>query len=164
VRRPIGAVRPAAAARRRIWYQAPPAPQSFAGTVAEPATQPGKIGERSGQPVDLVDDYDVDPAGPDIVKQALQRGAFEIATGEPAIVIVVSRQYPALVPLAADEGFAGFALRGERIEFLLEPFLGGFAGVDRAAPAVRVSSQHRRPLRLNLVPARVSERRSGSAS
>jgi hypothetical protein len=36
---------------------------------------------------------------------------------------VVSRQYPALVPLASDEGFA---LRGERIEFLLEPFLGGF--------------------------------------
>src|SRR5215813_9037033 len=35
--------------------------------------EPGKIGERSGQPVDLVDDYDVDPAGPDIGEQALQR-------------------------------------------------------------------------------------------
>ena len=123
--------------------------------MVEELDQPGKIGERAGQPVDLVDDDDVDPAGSDIVKQALQRGAFEIATGEPAIVIVVSRQHPALVPLAADEGLAGFALRGERIEFLLEPFLGGFASVDRAAPAVRVSSRHRRPFRLSLVPARV---------
>ena len=121
----------------------------------EELDQPGKIGERSGQPVDLVDDDDVDPAGPDIGEQALQRGSLQIAAGEPAIVIAVSRQYPALVPLAADEGLAGFALRGERIELLLQPFLGGFAGVDRAAPAARVSSRHRRPLRLNLVPARV---------
>jgi hypothetical protein len=28
---------------------------------------------------------------------------------------------PALVPLAGDEGFAGLALRLQRIEFLLEP-------------------------------------------
>src|ERR1700746_1625075 len=86
--------------------------------------QPGKIGERSGQPVDLVDDYDVDPAGSDIVKQTLKRGALDIAAGVSAILIAGSDQYPALVALAADEGFAGFALRGERIEFLLEPFLG----------------------------------------
>jgi hypothetical protein len=30
-------------------------------------------------------------------------------------------QYPALVALTADEGLAGFALRRQRIEFLLEP-------------------------------------------
>ena len=52
----------------------------------------------------------------------------------------------------ADVGLAGFALRRERIEFLLEPFLGGFAGVDRATSAARISSRHRRPLRLNVVP------------
>src|SRR5262252_4656367 len=40
---------------------------------------------------------------------------------------------PAFVPLTIDERFAGLALRLQRIEFLLEPFLGGFAGVDRAA-------------------------------
>jgi hypothetical protein len=52
------------------------------------------------------------------------------------------------VLLAANVGLAGFALRRERIEFLLEPFLGGFAGVDRATSAARVSSRHcrRRPL------------------
>ena len=114
-------------------------------SCVEELDEPGKVGERAGQPVDLVDDHDVDPAGPDIGEQALQRGALQIATREPAIVIAVLANHPALVPLAADEGLAGFALRGERIEFLLEPFLGGLAGVDRAAPAARVSSRHRRP-------------------
>jgi hypothetical protein len=37
------------------------------------------------------------------------------------------------VALAVDEGFAGFALRLQRIEFLIEPLLGRFAGVDRTA-------------------------------
>src|SRR5438270_6217669 len=60
----------------------------------------------------------------------------------PEIVIAVSRQQPTLVLLAANVGLAGFALRPERIEFLLEPFLGGFAGVDRAAPAAGVSPRH----------------------
>jgi len=40
---------------------------------------------------------------------------------------------PAFVPLAVDEGLAGFTLCLQRIEFLVEPLLGGFAGVDRAA-------------------------------
>src|SRR5712671_5108011 len=116
--------------------------------------QPRKICERSGQPVDLVDDHDVDPAGPDIAEQILQRRSLYIAAREPAIVIAVSRQQPTLVLLAADEGLAGFALRRERVEFLLQPFLGGFAGVDGATSAARVSSRHRRPRRLNVVPAR----------
>src|ERR1700730_4013364 len=33
----------------------------------------------------------------------------------------------------------------ERVELLLEPFLGGFTGVDRAALAARVTPRHRRP-------------------
>jgi hypothetical protein len=120
----------------------------------EELDQPGEIGERAGQPVDLVHDHDIDPARPHIGEQALRRGSLEIAAGEPAIVVAVSRQQPTLVPLAANVGLAGFALRRERIEFLLQPFLGGFAGVDRATSAARVSSRHRRPLRLNVVPAR----------
>src|SRR5258705_1685224 len=82
------------------------------------------------------------------------RGALTTATQAPAIVIAASRRQPTLVLLAANVGLAGFALRRERIEFLLEPFLGGFAVVDRATSAARVSSRHRRPLRLNVVPAR----------
>src|SRR6202040_714590 len=81
--------------------------------------QPGKIGERPGKPVDLVDDHDVDPAGSDIGDQVLQGGSLQIAAGESAIVIAGSDQYPALVALAADEGLAGFALRRERVELLL---------------------------------------------
>jgi hypothetical protein len=34
------------------------------------------------------------------------------------------------VPLAVDEGLAGFTLRLQRIELLLEPLLGRFAGVN----------------------------------
>src|SRR5437773_2661721 len=108
----------------------------------EDLDQPGKIGERPGQAVDLVDDHDVDPASLDVGEQALQRWPLDVATREPAIVVAGSGQYPALVTLAADVGLAGFALRLERVELLLEPFLGGFAGVDRTALAVRITPRH----------------------
>src|SRR5205085_10089828 len=75
----------------------------------EQLDQPGKIGERARQPVDLVDDHDVDPARSDIGEQLLQGGSFQIATGEPTVVIAGSDRYPTLVALAADEGLAGFA-------------------------------------------------------
>src|SRR5205085_414317 len=137
------------------------------GLRVEQLDQPGKIGERPGQPVDLVDDHDVDPAGPGIGDQVLQGGSLQIATGETAIVVAGFDQYPALVALAADEGLAGFALRGERVEFLLQSFLGGFAGVDRAAPAVGVTPRHccspsRR--RSGTLVARSGDQQAGSAS
>jgi hypothetical protein len=57
------------------------------------------------------------------------------------------------VPLAADERFTGFALRLQRIEFLIEPLLGGFAGVDRTAnPSLR-----RVPLPADLIIDRSSK-------
>src|SRR6516165_7258887 len=40
------------------------------------STDLGKIGKRAGQPVDLVDDDDVDPLRRDIGEQALQSGAI----------------------------------------------------------------------------------------
>src|SRR5205823_12255122 len=92
--------------------------------------------------VDLVDDDNVDPACPDIGKQTPERWSLQIAAGEPAVVIAGSRQHPALVLLAANVGLAGFALRRKRVEFLLEPLLGGFAGVNRAAFAAEVSPRH----------------------
>jgi hypothetical protein len=52
--------------------------------------EPGKIGKRSGQPIDLVDDHDADPAGLEIGEQVLQRGSLQIAAGEPAIIKVGS--------------------------------------------------------------------------
>src|SRR5205814_9216875 len=91
---------------------------------------------------------------------------LQIAAREPPVVIMGFGQYPALVALATHEGLAGFALCGERIEFLLEPFLGGFAGVDRAALAADVSPCHRYPpsaRRLDPARARTGWR-TGSAS
>jgi hypothetical protein len=93
----------------------------------------GKIGERAGQPVDLVDDDGVDPSCSNIGEQLLQSGAIHRRTGEPAVVISRAQADPAFVPLAVDEGLAGFTLRLQRIELLLEPLLGRFAGVNRTA-------------------------------
>src|SRR6516162_8147224 len=93
----------------------------------------GEIGERAGQPVDFVDDDRVDSPRGDIGKEPLQSGPSQRRAGEPAIVISRAQAHPAFVPLAVDEGFASFALRQQRIEFLLEPLLGGFAGVDGTA-------------------------------
>src|SRR5207247_985865 len=93
-------------------------------------------------PVDLVDDDDIDPTSLDVGEQALQRRPLHVATRKPAIVVAGPGHHPALVALAADVGLAGFALRLERVEFLLEALFGGFAGVDGAARAARVSSRH----------------------
>src|SRR5271156_3000261 len=67
----------------------------------EEFNQPGKIGKRAGQPVDLVDDHDVDPAGPNIAEEVLQRRSLYITAREPTVVIAGLGQYPALVALAA---------------------------------------------------------------
>src|SRR5215831_17695855 len=92
----------------------------------------GKISQRAGQPVDLVDDDSIDPSCRDVGERLLQSGPVHRRAREPAIVITSRQAYPALVPLAVDEGFAGLALGLQRIEFLLESLLGGFVSVDRA--------------------------------
>ena len=93
----------------------------------------GEIGERAGQPVDFVDDDRVDPPRGDIGKQPLQSGPIQRRAGEPAIVISRAQAHPAFVALAGDKGLASLALCQQRIEFLFEPLLRGFAGVDRTA-------------------------------
>ena len=45
--------------------------------------EPGKIGERSSQPVDLVDDDDVDPAGPDISENRCSAGRSRLPPENP---------------------------------------------------------------------------------
>src|SRR6266581_3209842 len=46
----------------------------------------GKIGQRAGQPVDLVDDNNIDPPGRDVGKQPLQSGPIHRGAGEPAVI------------------------------------------------------------------------------
>src|SRR5690606_3854268 len=54
------------------------------------------------------------------------------AARDTAIVILIADQHPALGPLAGNVCLAGLTLGVERIELLLQPFLGRFPGVDRA--------------------------------
>ena len=84
----------------------------------------GKIGERSGQPVDLVDDDHIDLACLDIGDQPFQGWPLHRAAGKPAIIIERRQHRPAFVLLRENEGGAGFALGVERVEGLLQPFLG----------------------------------------
>src|SRR5271170_8103904 len=94
-------------------------------------------------------------------------GRSRLPPENPPSVIVGFGQCPALVALAADEGLTGFALRGERVELLLEPFLGGFAGVDRATLAAGVTPRHccsPSHRRLDAVVARTGGWRAGSPS
>ena len=60
-------------------------------------------------------------------------GPLQRAAGEAAVVVGVADQRPALGALAGDVGLAGLALGVQRVELLLQPLLGGLAGVDRAA-------------------------------
>ena len=92
-----------------------------------------KIGQRSGQTIDLVDHDHVDLAGRDIGEQLLEGRAVEIAAGIGGVVIMLGQQPPALRGLALDVGLAGLALGVERIELLIQSVLGRFAGVDGAA-------------------------------
>jgi hypothetical protein len=47
----------------------------------------GEIGERAGQPVDLVDDHGIDPPLRDIGEQLLQRRPIHGRATEPAVII-----------------------------------------------------------------------------
>jgi hypothetical protein len=71
----------------------------------------GKIGERAGQPVDLVDDHGVDPPRRDVGEQPLQRRPTHRCAGEPAVIIPRAQAHPAFVALAGDKGLAGLPLR-----------------------------------------------------
>ena len=68
----------------------------------EQLDQLGKVGQRAGQAIDLVDDDDIDLAGADIVQQTLEGRALGIATGEAAIVIFGPNQRPASMRLTPD--------------------------------------------------------------
>src|SRR5208283_3883605 len=82
---------------------------------------------------DLVDDDRVDPTPGDIGEKTLQRRALHRPAGIARVTVKLRQNAPALVFLASDIRLAGFALRVEGVELLLEPFLRGFAGVDGAA-------------------------------
>jgi hypothetical protein len=69
----------------------------------------GKIGKRTGQPVNFVNNNRVDPPCGDIGKQPLQRRPIQGRAGEPAIIITHAQAHPDFVPLAGDKGLASLA-------------------------------------------------------
>ena len=84
----------------------------------------GEVGKRSRQPVDLVDDDDVDPAGPDIVQQLLERRPLHRTARKAAVVIAFSDELPSLMGLALDIGLGSLSLVVEGVEVLLETGVG----------------------------------------
>src|ERR1700751_225624 len=99
----------------------------------EQLDQLGEVGERAGQPVDLVDDDHVDPMSANVVQQPLEGWPVHRAAGVAAVVVVGPAQLPALMSLALDVGLRCLPLIVERVELLLQAMLSRDAGVDRAA-------------------------------
>jgi hypothetical protein len=99
----------------------------------QPLHQLGEVGERPGQPVDLVDDDHVHAAGIDVGEETLQGRALQRAAGDATVVVAGGQHLPALVALARDVGGAGLVLRIERVEVLVETLVRGLPRVDRAA-------------------------------
>ena len=82
--------------------------------------QLGEIGQGARQPIDLVDDNDIDPVGSDVIEELLQGRAVGGSAGEAAIVISRTNQCPAGVGLTADIGLRRIILGIQRVEVLIE--------------------------------------------
>src|SRR5215211_7783434 len=132
--------------------------------LVEDLHQLGEVGERAGEPIDLVDYDDIDPSRPEIGEQALQGGAVEGGAREPAIVVAVANEPPALVGLALDIGLAGFPLGVERVELEVEVMLGRLAGIDRAAEDLSFGCVHGCSVRAETLPPSRGELRATAAS
>src|SRR5712675_1042010 len=95
----------------------------------------GKVCQRPGQPVDLIDHDHIDLAGPYVTKKLLQSWAVGIAAGKSPVIVLASDQGPAGMRLAADVGLRSIVLGIQRIEVLFEALVIRHAGVDSAANA-----------------------------
>src|SRR6185437_16840396 len=95
--------------------------------------QLGEIGERSGEPIDLVDDDHIDSSFADAIEQTLQCRTVGGSAGITAVVEALAHESPAFMSLALDIGFGRFPLRVEGIEVLFKTRVAGDAGVNRAA-------------------------------
>src|SRR3954454_23358411 len=105
--------------------------------LVEELDELGEIRKRPGQAIDLVDNDDVDRALDNGRQQRLQGRPLQGAAREATIVVALGTEAPALMRLRLDVGLGGLALGIKRVEFLLEPMLGRFAGVDGATPDLR---------------------------
>ena len=93
----------------------------------------GKIRKRAGQPVDLVNQHNINLARPDIGQELLQSRPVERGAGECTIVVAAGDQPPAVVRLTLYICLTGLALGVERVEGELKIVLRRLARIDGTA-------------------------------
>jgi len=86
--------------------------------LVEQLDELGKVCQRPGQPVDLVDHDNIDLAEPYVTKKLLQGWPVGIAGGKSSVVVLATDQGSAGMRLAADIGLRGIVLSIERVEVL----------------------------------------------
>ena len=86
----------------------------------------GEVGQRTSQPINLVDNNDLDLPCLNVREQPLQSRPLHRAARVTAVVVHAGKGDPSRVPLAPNVSLASLPLRVERIELLLETLLGGF--------------------------------------
>jgi hypothetical protein len=92
----------------------------------------GKLNRRGDDKDHLVDHHAIDKPLADVLEQLIQRRPVHVRAGKPAVVIMIRQRHPSLAALASDERLGRIALGVKRVEFLLQSFLSGLAGVDGA--------------------------------
>jgi len=95
--------------------------------------QLGEIGQGARQPIDLVDDNDIDAVGANVIEELLQGRTVGGSAREAAIVISGTNQCPTGMCLAADIGLRRIILGIERVEVLIEAGVCRHARIDGAA-------------------------------
>jgi hypothetical protein len=103
----------------------------------------GKVEQRAGEAIHLVDHNAVGASGANVGEELLERGAVHVGAGIAAVIVVSGRQRPAFGTLAGDEGLGGITLRIEGVEVLFETFFGGLAGVNGAIGWTALRAQRR---------------------
>jgi hypothetical protein len=94
-------------------------------------------------PIDLVHHHGIELAGRDVGEQALQRGALIHSQRQEGWRVIDAHYDNGGYSGATLEGHTRFALGGERVERLFEPFFARFARVDRAAQRPLALREHR---------------------
>src|ERR1700675_2911274 len=67
----------------------------------------GEVRQRASQPINLIDDNDIDEPGPNVLQQPLQPRSLQGSARHPAVIVGSLDQAPAHTLLALDEGLAG---------------------------------------------------------
>src|SRR5258708_14634322 len=111
--------------------------------------QLGKVGQRSRQAIDLVDDNNIKLPRTDIVQQSVEVGKIGRPTGISAVIISRPDQGPAGMGLTLYISRRGIVLSVQRIELLVESVFRGDAGVDGTADGPDRRSLHDRAFASN---------------